>query len=112
MPVCSQNIHAPSEYTKIRYMTVAGMPSATHPGSWAAAHAMVIANNGYPQHMTTPGPDLREDTTAMLAAAGITVTPEGKARARTVLAEADARRTPQRRAALRARLGLPPAPKA
>jgi hypothetical protein len=58
--------------------------------------------------MTQPGPDLREDTTAMLAAVGITVTEEGKARARATLAAADARRTPERRAALRERLGLPP----
>lgn len=59
--------------------------------------------------MTQADPDLREDTTAMLAAVGITVTDEGKARARARLAESDARRTPQRRAALRERLGLPPA---
>jgi hypothetical protein len=59
--------------------------------------------------MTHPGPDLREDMTAMLAAVGITVTEQGKARARAKLAEAAARRDPQRRAALRERLGLPPA---
>jgi hypothetical protein len=59
--------------------------------------------------MTQPSPDLREDMTAMLAAAGITVTAEGKARAREQLAAAAARRTPERRAALRARIGLPPA---
>jgi len=58
--------------------------------------------------MTQPGPDLREDTAAMLAAAGITVTDEGKARAREALAAAAARRDPARRAALRERLGLPP----
>jgi hypothetical protein len=46
--------------------------------------------------------------TAMLAATGITVTEQGKARARAQLAEAAARRDPQRRAALRERLGLPP----
>ncbi|MEJ3748244.1 hypothetical protein WEI85_33780 [Actinomycetes bacterium KLBMP 9797] len=57
----------------------------------------------------TDRPDLREDTTAMLAAVGITVTDEGKARARAELAEAEARWTPQRRAALREQLGLPPA---
>ncbi len=45
----------------------------------------------------------------MLAAVGITVTEEGKARARAKLAEADARRTPERQAALRAQVGLPPA---
>ena len=59
--------------------------------------------------MSQPVPDLREDTTAMLAAVGITVTEEGKARAARTLADAAARRSPQRRAALRARLGLPPA---
>jgi hypothetical protein len=59
--------------------------------------------------MTQPsGPDLREDMTAMLAAAGITVTDEGKARARAKLAEAAARRDPDKRAALRARLALAP----
>jgi hypothetical protein len=59
--------------------------------------------------MTQPRPNLREDTTAMLAAVGITVTPEGKARAAATLAAAEARRSPERRAALRARLNLPPA---
>jgi hypothetical protein len=54
-----------------------------------------------------PGPDLREDMTAMLAAAGITVTEEGKARARAKLAEASASCDPEQRAALRARLGRP-----
>jgi hypothetical protein len=53
--------------------------------------------------------DAREDTVAMLAAAGITVTDEGKARARARLAEADARRTPELREALRTQVGLPPA---
>jgi hypothetical protein len=58
-----------------------------------------------------PNPDVREDMTAMLAAAGITVTEQGKARARAraQLDEAAARRDPQRRAALRQQLGLPPA---
>lgn len=45
----------------------------------------------------------------MLAAAGITVTDEGKARARAELAEVDARWTRERRAALREQIGLPPA---
>ncbi|HET6950396.1 MAG TPA: hypothetical protein VFI47_08475 [Acidimicrobiales bacterium] len=57
--------------------------------------------------MTEPRPDTREQTAAMLAAAGITVTEEGKARARAKLAEADARWTPERRAKLRKQLGLP-----
>jgi len=59
--------------------------------------------------MTSTGPNLREDTTAMLAAVGITVTEEGKARARAKLAAAKAQRTPDQVAALRAQLGLPPA---
>ncbi|GAA1748320.1 hypothetical protein [Luedemannella helvata] len=58
--------------------------------------------------MSQPSPDLREDTSAMLAAVGIHVTEEGKARARAKLAAADAERTPERRAAWRAQLGLPP----
>jgi hypothetical protein len=58
--------------------------------------------------MTTPGPDLREDMTAMLAAAGITVTDEGKARARAQLRAGNAWWTPERLAAVRAQLGLPP----
>ncbi len=44
----------------------------------------------------------------MLAAVGIQVTEEGKARARAKLAAADAERTPERRAAWRAQMGLPP----
>jgi hypothetical protein len=58
--------------------------------------------------MTEPAPDLREDTIAMLAAVGITVTEEGRARARAKLAEARARHTPELRAAWRAEAGLPP----
>jgi hypothetical protein len=53
------------------------------------------------------GPDLREDMTAMLAAAGITVTEEGKARAKAKRIEAAAKVDPEQRAALRARLGRP-----
>jgi hypothetical protein len=59
--------------------------------------------------MTQPSPDLREDMTAMLAAAGITVTEEGKAKARAQLAEVNSGWTPERRAALRTKVGLPPA---
>lgn len=47
-------------------------------------------------------------TDELLAAAGITVTEEGKARARRELDEFDRRWTPERWAALRAKLGLPP----
>jgi hypothetical protein len=58
--------------------------------------------------MTKPGPELRdENTVAMLAAVGIIVTEEGKARARAELAAATERRTPERRAAWRRQLGLP-----
>jgi len=59
--------------------------------------------------MTAPEHDAHEDTVALLAAVGIAVTDEGKARARERLAQADARRTPERQAALRAQVGLPPA---
>ncbi|MEU7586805.1 hypothetical protein AB0A95_10945 [Micromonospora sp. NPDC049230] len=43
----------------------------------------------------------------VLAAAGIVVTPEGKARARERLSEAKRRWTPELDAELRAQLGLP-----
>lgn len=56
--------------------------------------------------MTKPSPE-RRDSEAMLAAAGIVVTEEGKARARAKLAAADARWTAERRAQLREQLGLP-----
>jgi hypothetical protein len=46
-------------------------------------------------------------TEELLAAAGIEVTEEGKARARAKLDRA-ASRTPEQRAALRAKVGLPP----
>jgi len=60
--------------------------------------------------MTEPAPDLREDTIAMLAAAGIHVTEEGRARARAKLDAARARHTPELRAAWRAQCGFPPEP--
>jgi hypothetical protein len=53
-------------------------------------------------------PDAHGDTVAMLAAVGIDVTEEGKARARAELERARARHTIERRAALRAQVGLPP----
>jgi hypothetical protein len=59
--------------------------------------------------MAQPGPDVRDDIVAMLAAAGITVTEEGKARARAEMEESEARWTPERWDALREQLGLPPA---
>jgi hypothetical protein len=57
--------------------------------------------------VTQPDHDARDDTTELLAAVGITVTEEGKSRARAKLAEADARWTPKQWAALREQLGLP-----
>jgi hypothetical protein len=47
------------------------------------------------------------DMQALLDAAGITVTEEGKARARARLAEARAKRTPEQTEKLRRQLGLP-----
>jgi predicted ATPase len=58
--------------------------------------------------MTQPRPDSEADVSALLAAAGITVTDEGKARARRRLAEARQRWTLERWARLREQLGLPP----
>jgi hypothetical protein len=46
-------------------------------------------------------------TEELLAAVGIVVTDEGKARARAKLEAARARHTPEMRAALRAQIGLP-----
>jgi hypothetical protein len=57
--------------------------------------------------VTQPDDDAREGTAELLAAVGITVTEEAKARARAKLAEAAARWTPDRWAALREQLGLP-----
>jgi hypothetical protein len=59
--------------------------------------------------MTHPDPHVHGDTAALLAAVGIRVTPEGKERARQRLEKARARRTPQRREALRRQLGIDPA---
>ncbi|HET8683008.1 MAG TPA: hypothetical protein VFM54_14230 [Micromonosporaceae bacterium] len=56
--------------------------------------------------MTQPDHDSCEETEELLAAVGITVTEDGKARARARLAEADAAWTPERWAALREQLGL------
>jgi hypothetical protein len=48
-----------------------------------------------------------ESTVELLAAVGVTATDEGKARARTRIAEAEARWTGERWAELREQLGLP-----
>jgi len=53
-------------------------------------------------------PDSSVSTDELMAAAGITVTEEGKARARERLDRASRARTPERRDALRAKVGLPP----
>lgn len=58
--------------------------------------------------MTAPTPDARPTGDDVLAAAGIVVTVEGKARARERRLAAEARWTPERWNALRAQLGLPP----
>ena len=55
--------------------------------------------------MTESGHDASDGTAELLAAVGITVTEEGKARA--LLAEAEARWTPEKWAALRTQVGLP-----
>lgn len=59
--------------------------------------------------MTQSEHEAPEDSGTLLASVGIVVTDEGKARARARLAAAEARRTPEVRAALRAQVGLPPA---
>lgn len=62
----------------------------------------------YPWCVTQPRPDSDADISALLAAAGITVTDEGRARARRRLAETRQRWTPDRWARLRQQLGVPP----
>ena len=57
--------------------------------------------------MNQPRPGSDTDVSALLDAAGIVVTDEGRERARQRLAEARARWTPQRWARLREQLGLP-----
>jgi hypothetical protein len=61
---------------------------------------MTDSRGGSAQHSVT--------TEELLAAAGITVTEEGKARARRRLDEHAAAMTPERWNALRAQVGLPP----
>jgi hypothetical protein len=53
------------------------------------------------------GPDAGSDLTALFDAVGITVTAEGKRRARTRLDEARSRWTPESWEALRAQVGRP-----
>jgi len=49
----------------------------------------------YPEIMTQRGQDIRDETEQMLAAAGIVVTDEGRARARSRLRAAEERMTPE-----------------
>ncbi|XTZ13862.1 hypothetical protein ACQSSU_20410 [Micromonospora echinospora] len=56
--------------------------------------------------MSSETPETGTETTAMLAAVGITVTPEGKERARRRLRAARERWTPELDAAVREQLGL------
>jgi hypothetical protein len=65
------------------------------------------ADSGTLGGMTKPGSDSSADLTALFDAVGITVTEEGKQRARARRREAEAHWTPERRDALRAQLGLP-----
>ncbi|MPZ24987.1 MAG: hypothetical protein GEV12_00660 [Micromonosporaceae bacterium] len=58
--------------------------------------------------MNQPRPGSDADVSALLDAAGITITEDGKARARQRLAEAHARWTPERWTRLREQIGLPP----
>jgi hypothetical protein len=55
--------------------------------------------------MTQPGQDVCDETARMLAGAGIVVTDEGKARARTKLQAAAKRMTPEAWARLDERYG-------
>jgi len=58
--------------------------------------------------MNKPEPRSSADLTALFDAVGITVTQEGKERARERRRAAEARWTPERWAEMRAQLGLPP----
>jgi hypothetical protein len=63
----------------------------------------------YPEHMgNDAAPDTDKPGTALLKAAGMTSTPEGREKARQALAEGRARLTPEVLAGIRAQLGLPP----
>jgi hypothetical protein len=64
------------------------------------------APNCFPSRMTMPEPNLRTDVRAMLRSVGINVTEEGIARARRRRIDAQAKWTPEARAALRKQLGL------
>lgn len=71
----------------------------------SATRTTVRSGARYAGHMTKPIPDHRSGD-EILAAAGIVVTPEGKARARRLLAEADARWPKERFDELQRQLGL------
>jgi hypothetical protein len=76
---------------------------------YGAAIAAVIeySPSRYRGRMAQSDHEAPQGTAELLAAVGITVTKEGKARARARLDEAAARWTPERWAALREQLGLP-----
>jgi hypothetical protein len=65
------------------------------------------APNHFPSRMTLLEPDRHADADAVLRAAGINVTEQGKARWRVLLREAAAKHTPEARAKWRAQAGLP-----
>lgn len=72
--------------------------------------AMVPASSArrYAEDME-PDNAQQESMADALARVGIVVTPEGKARAKKLLADAAAQRTPEALAQMRALVGLPPA---
>jgi hypothetical protein len=65
---------------------------------------------GYPEVVTQADNETHESLQEALARVGIVVTEAGKARARRRLAEARAEWPPERRAALREKLGRAPRP--
>jgi hypothetical protein len=107
--VVGSNPASPTRSAPARRLAIGVKATLTNNPQAGFLYCSCIWTLGRLAGMTQPDHDAREDTEAMLAAAGITVTEEGKARARARLAEGDARRTPERQAALRAQVGLPPA---
>lgn len=75
-----------------------------------ASSAMIPASSAqrYAEDME-PDKAPPESMADALARVGIVVTPEGKARAKKLLADAAAQRTPEALAQMRALVGLPPA---
>lgn len=86
----------------------AGFGAATaHRGTPVAGQVPGGPPGGILGPMTQPRSDSSADLSALFDAVGITVTDQGRARARKRLAEASARWTPERWAELRQQLGLP-----